>query len=391
MKKLSITILTLVLFSISYGQSTKINNAFNELRKGRVARALVAIEDAAVHPATKDQARTWFYRGNVYYMIAASTDPAVKSLRENALDSAYAFYQKAISIDEKISNNMLEISSPIVGSRYCGDIFFNRGIGYYNQGEFQKAYEDFDKANTILKNDNNTRYMAGLAAFEAQRRKPEDEAPDYRETKRHFNALVRADYKESQVYIVLSEIFKAENDTSNAIKTVDAGVSKFGDDTKILIQKFNIFLWADKTDEALEMLQVIKDKDPTNHVVFFNLGTVLNELGQLEQAEIALKQAIELNEEYFDAYYNLGTMYYNRFLNVLEEANDLPFSEQKRYKELMDHANEFLASAKPHLEKCRELQPKDYNTLFMLKQVYSRTSELDKAMEVDKELQELDD
>ena len=130
MKKLAIIITILALYASGFGQSSKINNAFQDYRRGKIAKALEAIEEAAVHPDTRDQARTWYYRGNIYYKIAASQDSTINTLRANALDTAYASYQKAFALDPGISNDMLDISSATMGIGYCASLYFNRGLGF---------------------------------------------------------------------------------------------------------------------------------------------------------------------------------------------------------------------------------------------------------------------
>lgn len=388
MKKLAIVITILALYVSGYAQSSKINNAFQDYRRGKIAKALEAIEEAAVHPETKDQARTWFYRGNIYYKIAASTDPAINTLKENALDTAYASYQKAITIDGEISNDMLDISSPIIGSQYCAALYFNRGLASYQNQKFPEAFADFDKTNRI-KTDNGAMYMAALAAMYMEKFKPQTEKKNYKSAKQYFNGLISAKYNEPNIYIFLSDIYKDENDTTKAINTINNGEKVFADTSRIMIQKFNIFLWAGQTKVALELLQKIKDKEPNNPIVYFNIGTVLNDIGNFEEAVKAYERAIELKPDYFEALFNFGTVYFNKFIKIKEAADKLPVDQQSQYDEMIKEANSFLVKARPYLEKCRTMNDKDYDTLYMLKQVYTRMNELDKAKEVDAKMKEI--
>ena len=55
-----------------------------------------------------------------------------------------------------------------------------------------------------------------------------------------------------------------------------------------------------------------------DHRVFSNYGTILKDLGKLEEAEIATRKAIELNPNFADAYNNLGTILID--LGNLQEA-----------------------------------------------------------------------
>jgi tetratricopeptide (TPR) repeat protein len=51
--------------------------------------------------------------------------------------------------------------------------------------------------------------------------------------------------------------------------------------------------------------------------------------------------------------------------------------------------DKYLEDSLPYLEKALELNPTDYNTLFSLKQIYSRTGQVEKYNEVNDKLKEL--
>ncbi|MDD4575187.1 MAG: tetratricopeptide repeat protein [Bacteroidales bacterium] len=388
MKKILIIIAILALSTASFAQSTKINNAFQDYRRGRISRALEAIEDAAVHPDTKDQARTWFYRGNIFLTISLSDKADVKALSDNAIDEAYMSYQKAIELDKTVSNNMVSPSSPSEGVEMLSVTFYNRGIKYYNTQNYVKAAEDFEKAYRC-KADNGFLYMLGLSQMYGEIFKPKEEPKNLRSAITTFNGLVQKKYEEPNIYIFLSDLFKMENDTVRALRAINNGEKAYPDTTRIMIQKFNIYLWSGQTEEALKLLQQIKEKEPTNHVVYFNIGTVLNEIGNFDEAIIAFERAIELKPDYFDALFNFGTMYFNKFLSIREEADKLGFSEQDKFEKLNAQAQEILAKARPYLEKCYELNPKDHDTLYMLRQVYIRMNELTKAKEIEQLMNDL--
>ena len=106
------------------------------------------------------------------------------------------------------------------------------------------------------------------------------------------------------------------------------------------------------------------------------------------EAENAYKQAVELKPDYFDAMYNLGALYFNRGANILLAADELPLGDPKYDVEKVKGDN-YLKIALPYLESARVIEPENYETLFSLRQIYSRSGDLEKWKEVDEKMKSL--
>lgn len=106
------------------------------------------------------------------------------------------------------------------------------------------------------------------------------------------------------------------------------------------------------------------------------------------KAESSYKKAIELDPQYFDPIYNLGALYVNSAAILIEEANKLPLSEEKKYDELILKANGFLDKSLPNLERAIELQPDDLNTMVSLKEIYTRLDKMDKLKEINQRIKD---
>ncbi|NLO50891.1 MAG: hypothetical protein GX103_07000 [Bacteroidales bacterium] len=66
MKKFAVLLITVMAFSGVYAQSNNVVASFNYLNRGKLDKAKEAIDKAAVHSKTMNDAKTWFYYGNVY-------------------------------------------------------------------------------------------------------------------------------------------------------------------------------------------------------------------------------------------------------------------------------------------------------------------------------------
>jgi tetratricopeptide (TPR) repeat protein len=127
--------------------------------------------------------------------------------------------------------------------------------------------------------------------------------------------------------------------------------------------------------------------DKTNPTIFFAVGTIYDQLGNIDLAIDAYEKALELSPDYFEANYNLGALYVNMAADILDKANDLPLDAVKEYDIQKGKADEMLHKSIPYLEKSLDLMPEDVNTMVSLKEIYTRLGMTDKLKVIDEKLQ----
>ena len=228
-------------------QNAKVVSAYNYLRNGQLDKAKEAIDAATEHIKTKDGAKTWFYRGNIYLAIQASDDENYHNLDPDALDKAYDSYQKAISLDENIVNTNLRPGTPMQGLYFCGDQYYNVGVRLYNEKKYVEATDSFEKAikaNSIFgKADSLAMYNAALCAELADK-------PDV--AKKYYLKLLKINYKKPSIYSSLAGIYKAEDMTEKELEIIEKGRETYPDDFNLIIAETNYHLAAGNSEKALE-------------------------------------------------------------------------------------------------------------------------------------------
>ena len=140
----------------------------------------------------------------------------------------------------------------------------------------------------------------------------------------------------------------------------------------------------------MKYLDMAIQQDPENASFYFALGTLYDKLGNLEDSKKCYEKAIELKEDYFDAYYNLGALYFNRGVKQVDVANAVPANEPERYEAEKAKADVEFKKAIPYMEKAHECNPKDRYTLESLKALYYRQKMTDKQKEVEEKLKNLE-
>ena len=114
---------------------------------------------------------------------------------------------------------------------------------------------------------------------------------------------------------------------------------------------------------------------------------MLDNLGNTDEAIEAYLKALAVKGDYFDANYNLGALYFNQAVQGTNAANDMwkprmTKAESAEQKRIEDEAKALFETAKPYLEAAHEVNADDLETMRSLRDIYARTGEDDKMIEL---------
>jgi tetratricopeptide (TPR) repeat protein len=377
MKRIILMFFLAGMFVFVQGQTAKRTTAYNYLKNGKLDKALENIEPTITHEKTMNEAKTWFYRGNIYLQIGLSENPEYKKLSDNPFEVALESYKKALTL-EGANEFKLDI---LQNMNVIAEGFYTRGVNKFNGQDFLGAAREFDKAALVKSElgvfDTASIFNAALCA---------DFGQDYKFAYEKYKEVYDAGQRTPQLLVALTSVETRLGDTTAAFNTIAEAKKLYPQDFNVLITETNLFLAKNMTEKALENLEIAKNFDQTNPSIFFAVGASYDRLGNFEKAEEAYKKAIELKPDYFDAVYNLGALYVNKAAAVLDAANQLPLEKEKEYNEMKAQAEEYLGKALPYLEKAHEIDPTDRNTMISLKEIYTRQNKFDKVKEMNEKL-----
>ena len=196
------------------------------------------------------------------------------------------------------------------------------------------------------------------------------------------------------MFLFISNLYRTSGQEDMALQTLADARKTYPREQSLIIEELNIYLTNEEFDKAKENLALAAEQDPTNEILWFSLGSVLDNLGNAEEAIEAYLKALEVKEDYFDANYNLGALYFNQAVQGINEANDMwkprmTRTESDAQKKLEVDAKGLFATAKPYLEAAHETDSEDVETIRSLRDVYARTGEDDKLLEMSAKLKAL--
>lgn len=392
MKKFALFLFFAVSVTLVFGQKNVRQSASNYLKDGKLDKAMEAINQCILDPSTAQDAKAWFLRGNIYLELSNTQDVKFKALDPDPLTKALESYKKAVEFDTK-----KEYYDDIVAKlNWQRNNYYNAAVDNYNKKMFKDAMINFSRGAEVLEMANVPDTVSLLNAATCASLANEKEA-----AKDLYLKLLKLNYKSPQVFITISDIYRQDKDSLNALKFIKMGQQLYPSDFRLFLSETNIYLTFNRTEKALNNLKFALKQDSTNSSVAFALGTIYDNLSNdttrtteqraasFENAVDTYKNAIRLNPDYFDAIYNLGAIYVNKAAVIEEEANKLPLDATAKYEQLKSEANTLLSNALPYLEKATILQPTDINTLVTLKQIYARTNQNDKVKAIQEKINEL--
>ena len=119
-------------------------------------------------------------------------------------------------------------------------------------------------------------------------------------------------------------------------------------------------------------MQKAIELDPNNGILYYNLGVIYAEQGELELAKQKYKEAIALIPDYVDAYLNLVSVILEDEVKIVEEMNSLGNSSKDnlRYDELKLEREDLYKECVPILEELIKVSPENIDALNTLKNIY---------------------
>ncbi|MFH1296063.1 MAG: tetratricopeptide repeat protein [Bacteroidota bacterium] len=392
MKRFVSTMVLALTLTIAFGQKNVRQTASNYLKAGKLDKAVEAINACVVNPATMEDARSWFIRGNIYLEITNTTDKEYKALDPDPLPKALESYENAMKYDPK-KEFFEDIFAKLNWER---NNLYNIAVDAYNRQDFTAAMQNFALAANVIDLTGiadtvallNTAYCATLAK-------------DYENAKKYYLILLGEDYQTPALFVSLSDLYRVEGDQENAMKYIQMGKVAYPDDPTVFLGETSVFLTFNLTDRALANLLAYIETDTTNFSVYFALGTIYDRIvndttvgeatrmDALEKAIDAYKKSLALNPEYFNALYNIGALYVNTAATIEMEANALPLDKVEEYETMKAELTNYLELAAPYLEQATSMQPDDVNTLQTLRLIYSRTGQNEKLRETNAKIDSL--
>lgn len=428
MKKASLVTAILAISISAMAQKQNIQTASNYLKEKDYEKAIEYINMATNDPSTKDNAKAWYVKANIY--MDMQQDPAKKE--KKPYREAAAAYTKVTELDAKYERE--NVDNGLLLSAFN---FYNDAVVEYNAKKYDDAYA-LAKSTVDIRNIDGGKRFAGRKQF--------DTIAAQAQTIQAFSAYYNKKYDEAlpalqalksgpipageNIYLILSDIYKVQNKDAEMLAVLEEAKAKFPESQNVRNEELNYYIKSGKQDILIKKLEDAVAKDPNNAEILFNLANgymglafpkdasgkelpkPANFAELISKTEATYTTALKIDPNNAGYNYNMGAFYYNQATDLNKQMNDAAdlmdktkvAAEKKKYEEkyeaLKKERDVIFGKAMPYLDKTVQiLDPKVGNmsaddkfsyqsALVAMREIYARQNNMEKASALKKKLDE---
>ena len=265
----------------SFAQKNELKAAGKAIKKKDFATALTAVtaaESLLANMDDKSKVKFYFFKAQAYFgkkdfQIAADAFDALLALEKKTGKKKYT------TLAKPIQNQMVQE-------------VYKKATAQYKAKDFKNAVSSFYLTYKLSPSDTIFVYNAAVSASLSE---------DYDTSLKY--------YKELQ----------------EAMKAVEEARKVYPKDLNLILTQADLYFQLKEMDKYGEFMELAIKQDPTNSLLFFNLGVINYDQGKIEVARKYYKKAIEIKPNYADAYLNLAVIKGLLKINKKTEAKSFGF------------------------------------------------------------------
>lgn len=404
MKKQILLMVTLFICATTFAQKDELKAAEKAVKKSDFAAAASEVSKAeALIDGADDKTKAKFYylKGQTYAAMA-KTDPS-----ESNYSTAAESFSSLFEVEKKLGSSKYTDQAQPTLSTMIEDVSA-KGIKSYQDKNYSAAKSELHQVYNLSPKDTVfLEYAANAAYLDADY----DKALDYfmtlkdigytgivteytavnKETgerenmgsKSQMDLMVKtgsysdpktntSETKQPTIIKNIAFVYVEQGDTEKAIAAVKDARTVAPDDVNLILTEANLQIKLGNKDEFAKLMNEAVALDPKNPALYFNLGVISGEQGDMEKAKEYYEKCISLDPDYVDAYVNLGSAHLEADKELVEEMNK-NLNDFDKYDEIKAKQAALYKDVIPLYEKAHSLKPDDIDTVRTLMSLYENT------------------
>ncbi len=413
MKKQVLVLLAMILSVATFAQKNELKAADKAVKNQDYASAKSSLTQAEPLIANADEKlqTKYYYLKAVTYTNLAKADPSAYGVAADSYDKLFALEKDmgkttyTVKAEPELNAMISEVSKKGIASYQNKDYKAAKSELYqvYNLSKKDTAFLEYAANSAYLDKD----YDAALDYFTKLKdlgytgitidytaKNTETGKVEKFDSKQQYDLMKKSkthtDFKENPTESKRASVIKniayvhiEKGDVEEAINAVQNARKIAPKDVSLIMTEANLHIKLDQKEEFAKLMNEAIALDPTNHILYYNLGVISAENGDIEKAKEYYRKAIELNPDYIDAYINLGSAMLEGDKALVEEMNN-NLNNFDKYDEIKARQVDLYKEVIPVYEKAYEIKPDDLDTVRTLMSLYENAEMDDKFTEMRK-------
>ncbi|MES2731319.1 MAG: hypothetical protein V4714_06210 [Bacteroidota bacterium] len=378
----------------AFGQVVLVDKAYDYLKKNDPQKAREFIDIASENEVTSKDPKTWYLKGFIYAELYKGNPTQPSKLRESAL----AFLATSIQLD---SRGMYTKDCRAVID-FLGTTYYNEAVDAFNSKQYSQALTKFKQCIAIKADASASDEYAEALYYAGHTSLLLKDVPN---AKIYLGKALSMNYQNPALYEELAIIYQLEGKNKMASQLLESGRIKFPEDKGLRIAEINLLLSFNELVKAEVQMEKLLLVEPKNVDVLLVAGTLYGKIAQLDSIGVNPKQSKARAELYFNkrktiyqrvlalqannftANYNLGIMYYNQAVDLVN-AQDFDVDAIQLNK-VLEVSTGMFKEALPFMNKANQIAPNDKNTLIALEGIYYNLNEKEKSAQMREKIESM--
>jgi TolA-binding protein len=364
------------------GQVALLDRVYDYIQEGDLKRAEEAISKAEKHIATANDARTYYLKAFVYkeYFTASAGEA-----KKTHILLASQGVEKCRQLDHDLSfeKPLSDLENFIISTLY------NEGTDHFNERTYSFAIDFFQLfISKYSKKDSrwlDAHYFVGTSYYALELL---DSAEVYLEMVHQHN------YDEPLLFADLTYLYLRKNQAIKAGDVISEGILRYPGYFDLEIAQLNVIAAMGDFQKLETVVEDFLANNPMNVEALLMAGTAYQKNRTQESGEIyfykserVYKTVLSIDSGNFDANYNLGVLYYNEAVDIVNRSDiDTDIDELTRVLEI---STEFFRKSLPLLLTIYDNQNPSLKLLTALQAIYYNLNMKPELAQVNAQIKEL--
>lgn len=404
-------VLLLAIGSMSYAQKNELKAIEKALKNVNFSDAKAAVSSAEAligNMDDKSKAKFYYLKAQALYANGAGTDANI----DDAIETLNQLKTLESSIGKlKYTEQANDMKSKMFNT------FITKANDAFNSNNFEAAADRFEKIYRISPQDTSYLYSAAYSSIKANdypsalgyyielgdlgytgiamnhfaTDKESGEEVLYADKagrdfavktlKTHIKPRdVKTESRRSEIVKNIALIYADQGESEKALAATVEARAENPDDLGLIVVQAQTYLKLGNKDKFTELIDEASAKADGNAEFLYNLGALLGESDNTEEAKKYYQKALDVDPNYNNANLNMAFVILSDEAKYIEEMNAILESNSpnyNKYDEIKAKVNKLYLEAIPYLEKSLSLK-ESINTAKNLMNLYSAIGDTDK-------------